>query len=171
MSIKRKFHQGLSQLADKWPALSDKLVASFNPMEMTSIPWSPATNPLKRSKVALVTTAGVHHSGQKPFDMEDSNGDPTFRIIDPHTIEDDYKITHDYYNHRDADRDLNVVFPMTRLKEMRAAGCIGAISEIHFSFMGHIDGSHVQMLINRTAPQIARVFKQLEVDVVLLTPA
>lgn len=171
MSIKRRFHQSLTQLADKWPALSEKLVASFNPMEMTSIPWSPVTKSLERSKVALVTTAGIHHGGQKPFDMEDSNGDPTFRIIDPQTIEGDFKITHDYYNHRDADKDLNVVFPIARLKEMQAAGCIGAISEIHFAFMGHIDGRHVQTLIKRTAPHITRVFKQLEVDAVLLTPA
>lgn len=171
MSIKRKLHQRISQLADKWPALSEKLVASFNPTEMTSIPWSPVTKSLERSKIALVTTAGIHHSGQKPFDMEDSNGDPSFRIIDPHTIEGDYKITHDYYNHRDADKDLNVVFPITRLKEMHAAGCIGAISDVHFSLMGHIDGGHVQMLINQTATQITRILKQLEVDAVLLTPA
>ena len=57
--------------------------------------------------------------------MLDPRGDPTLRVIDGETIETDYAITHDYYDHRDADRDLNVVFPITRLKEMQAAGTIG----------------------------------------------
>jgi len=87
------------------------------------------------------------------------------------SIADDYTITHDYYDHRDADRDLNIVFPITRLKEMQRAGYIGSVSDMHFSFMGHIDGHHVGTLVNRTAPQVVRILKDLKVDVVLLTPA
>ncbi len=171
MPIKRIFHQNLARLAARWPALSDRLVASFSPLESTTIPWCPVKKPLEQSKIALVTTAGLHHKDQQPFDMADSTGDPTFRIIDAHTIARDYKITHDYYDHRDADRDLNIVFPITRLKEMQTAGCIGAVSDMHFSFMGHIDGRHVEPLVNRSAPQIVRILKELKVDVVLLTPA
>ncbi len=171
MPMKRILHQGLARLAARWPALSDKLVASFNPVESTTIPWYPVSKSLEQSKIALVTTAGIHHKDQQPFNMADPAGDPTFRIIDAQTIAGDYKITHDYYDHRDADRDLNIVFPVTRLKEMHTAGCIGAISDMHFSFMGHIDGRHVETLVNRTAPQVVRILKELKVDVVLLTPA
>jgi len=169
--MKRIFNQGLAHLAARWPALSDKLVASFNPVESTTIPWCPVNKSLAQSKIALVTTAGIHHKDQQPFDMADAKGDPTFRIIDAQTIAGDYKITHDYYDHGDADRDLNIVFPITRLKEMHTAGCIGAISDMHFSFMGHIDGRHVETLVNRTAHQVVRILKELQVDVVLLTPA
>ena len=102
--------------------------------------------------------------------MNDAMGDPTFRIIDDQTIVDDYQITHDYYDHRDADRDLDIVLPVHRFKEMQTAGLIGGVSETHFSFMGHMTGHHVETLVNRTAPQVVRVLKQLEVDTVLLTP-
>jgi D-proline reductase (dithiol) PrdB len=169
--LKRLFHQGLARLAARWPALSNKLVASFNPVESTTVPWSPVKKSLEQSKIALVTTAGIHHKGQPPFDMKDSLGDPSFRIIDPETIAGDYQITHDYYDHRDADKDLNIIFPITRLKEMHSMHCVGAVAEMHFSFMGHIDGRHVETLVNRTAPQVARMLKDLEVDAVLLTPA
>jgi D-proline reductase (dithiol) PrdB len=147
------------------------LATSFKPIESTTIPWTPVTQPLEASKVAIVTTAGVHHKSQPPFEMGDSDGDPTFRCIDSRTIEEEYTITHDYYDHRDADLDLNIVFPVTRLKEMQRAGCIGSLSEKNFSFMGHIDGRHVSTLVGRTAPQVAHMLKDLEVDIVLLTPA
>jgi len=171
MPIKRIFHRGLARLATTCPALSERLVAAFNPIESTTIPWCPVNKPLEQSRIALVTTAGVHHKDQKPFDMNDPMGDPTFRVLDGQTIANDYRITHDYYDHRDADRDLNIVFPIQRLKEMQAAGHIGGVAEMHFSFMGHIDGRHVETLVNRTAPQVAKILKQLKVDVVLLTPA
>ena len=171
MVLKRIFHQTLARLAGHWPALSDKLVASFTPVEATSIPWCPVKKPLEQSRIALVTTAGIHHQSQKPFNMADSLGDPSFRPIDAQTIAENYKITHDYYDHRDADRDPNIVFPIARLKEMQTHGCVGTVSNTHFSFMGHIDGHHVDTLINRSAPEVARMLKDLEVDVVLLTPA
>jgi D-proline reductase (dithiol) PrdB len=171
MRLKRTFHRGVARLAARMPRLSDYLINSFKPVESETIPWHTMEKTLQRSTIALVTTAGIHHKGQKPFDMKDPLGDPSFRIIDPQTITGDYRITHDYYDHRDADRDLNIVFPVTRLKEMFTEHCIGAISEIHFSFMGHIDGHHVATLINQTAPRVARMLKEMKVDAALLTPA
>ena len=171
MLIKRWLNQGLARLAARWPMLSEKLVASFQPLEATSIPWQPVSKPLERSKVAMVTTAGLHHKDQPPFNMEDALGDPTFRVIDGRSIGNDYAITHDYYDHRDADQDVNIIFPIARLNEMLAAGCIGALAEKHFSFMGHIDGHHVQRLVHHTAPQVVQSLKKMQVDAVLLTPA
>ena len=121
-------------------------------------------------KIAIVTTAGVHHSGQKPFNMKDSAGDSTYRLIDAETIEGDYLITHDYYDHRDADRDLNVVFPITRLQEMAAAGIVGGVARYHAGFMGHIRDAQLESLMEIYAPEIAGRFVQDHVDAVLLTP-
>lgn len=171
MLIKRLFHRTLARLAARWPALSNRLTAAFRPMVSTSVPWTPVIKPLAGSIIALVTTAGVHHKGQTPFDMNDSHGDPSFRIIDGMTIAGDYKITHDYYDHWDADRDLNIVFPIARLQEMAAAGLIGAVSPRHFSFMGHIHGPHLRTLTDRSAPRVAGMLRDLRVDAVLLTPA
>lgn len=81
MPAKRIYHQGLARLALCWPALSKKQVDAFKPMESATIPWTPVTKPLETSKVAVVTTAGIHHKGQIPFEMGDSDGDPTFRLM------------------------------------------------------------------------------------------
>lgn len=169
--LKRAIHRGISFLAARIPALADKLVDSFRPMESDGVPWTEVAKPIENSKFAIVTTAGVHHREQPPFDMEDGNGDPSLRILDAETIEADYTITHDYYDHKDAEKDLNVVFPIARLKEMADAGCIGAIADRHISFMGHIDGPYVQTLIHETAPKAAKLLKEDKVEAVLLTPA
>ena len=125
---------------------------------------------MSASKAALVTKAGIRHQYQKPFNMDDPAGDPTFRMINTKTIEEDYTITHDYYDHRDADKDLNIVFPIARLKEMAIAGIIGSVAERNFSFMGHIIGPHIEELIKKWAPEVATGLLQNNVDTVLLTP-
>ena len=144
--MRRIIHQGMARLASNWPYLSDRLTANFKPLELETIPWVEVTKPLHRSKIALVTTAGIHHRGQQGFNMTDSKGDPSFRVLNADSIENEYTITHDYYDHRDIEKDLNVVFPITRLKEMATAGCTGAVSDFHYSFMGHILAPHIDTL-------------------------
>ena len=160
----------ITRAAARFPALRDHLVRSYQAWEAKDTPWTPVAKPLARSTIAMVTTAGVHHRHQAPFDMTDPNGDPTYRVLDSATIGDDYIITHDYYDHRDADKDLNIVLPIRRLAEMAAAGVIGGVATRHVGFMGHIDKEHILTLINRSAPETARIFKSDQVDAVLLIP-
>jgi D-proline reductase (dithiol) PrdB len=103
--------------------------------------------------------------------MEDKNGDPTYKVIPHSAPRDSLCITHDYYDHRDADKDLNVVFPLDRLKELATEGVIGQVAPFHYSFMGHIDGLHVAHLLSVTAPEVARRLNREQVEAVLLTPA
>jgi D-proline reductase (dithiol) PrdB len=161
---------GIARLASLIPVFADLLTASYTPPESGDIPWTPVKKPLHESKIALVTTAGIHHVDQKPFNMRDPAGDPTYHMIDMKIIEEDYVITHDYYDHRDAEKDLNIVFPVTRLKEMAADGIVGSVARHHFSFMGHTKGSHLDDLLENYAPQVAARFVQDHVDAVLLTP-
>jgi D-proline reductase (dithiol) PrdB len=151
----------LERWAEKGPALN---------VSIESIPWTPFTKGLLNSRIAIVTTAGVHLADQAPFDMEDPDGDPTWRELPRETPGEDFKITHDYYNHKDADRDINIVYPIDRLKEMEGAGLVGRVAETHYGLMGHITGRHVPTLINVTAPEITRGLKNEGVDAVLLTP-
>lgn len=160
----------IARLANSVPAFAKLLTASYTSLKSQDIPWTAIKKPLHESKIALVTTAGVHHSGQKPFNMKDSAGDSTYRLIDAETIAEDYLITHDYYDHRDADRDLNVVFPITRLQEMAAAGIVGGVARYHAGFMGHIRDAQLESLMEIYAPEIAGRFVQDHVDAVLLTP-
>lgn len=135
------------------------------------VPWTPLRKPLVDCRVALVSTAGVHLRAQPPFDMLNPLGDPSFRDIPATVSPADLTITHDYYDHGDADRDMNIVFPWQRLRELRQQGVIGAISPVHIGFMGHIDGELVATLQQRTAPDAAEMLVQHQVDIALLFPA
>ncbi|OGP07463.1 MAG: hypothetical protein A2X87_05985 [Deltaproteobacteria bacterium GWC2_42_51] len=137
---------------------------------MEGIPWTPLTKSIKDCKIAIVTTAGVHLKSQKPFDMHDKNGDPTYRDIPKDASKEQLTITHDYYDHKDADKDINIVFPIDRLKELKETGEIGDLADINFGFMGHIEAGHIYTLINDTAPEVADRLKSQGVDAVLLTP-
>lgn len=164
----------IAKLFTRFPALAEKWVKNAAPSNIQgyveNIPWTPFNKELKDCTIGLVTTAGIHLKTQKPFDMKDPNGDPTYREIPLDVSKQDLMITHDYYDHKDADKDINIVFPIDRLKEMRDRGEIGSISELNFGFMGHIQGWHIWTLINETAPQVAVKLKGMQVDAVLLTP-
>lgn len=174
MSALTRFkNRAIAKVITRFPSLSKRFVNAYKPVETAeaAVPWTEIRKPLAECTVALVSTCGVHHSGQKPFDMKDPKGDPTFREIDLKKPLSDLKITHDYYDHTDADSDINIVFPVERLREFRGAGIIGSVHETAYGFMGHIDGPHIQTLVNVSAPEVARRLKAANVDVVLLTPA
>jgi D-proline reductase (dithiol) PrdB len=103
--------------------------------------------------------------------MSDKDGDPSFRVILADAPPEHLTITHDYYDHREADRDVNVVLPIDRLRDARAAGRIGDVGPRMYSFMGHVDGPHVRTLLAATAPQVARHLVEDGADAVLMTPA
>jgi len=140
-------------------------------VEFNDTPWTPFTGQVTQSRVALVTTGGVHLKNDRPFNMRDPAGDPEFREIPVQAAASSLTITHNYYDHSDADKDINVVFPFERLHELAATEALGSVNHRHFSFMGHILPPHIETLINTTGPQVARLLKQDAVDIVLLTPA
>jgi D-proline reductase (dithiol) PrdB len=127
--------------------------------------------PLAQCRVALLTTAGVHLRSDPPFDMTDPDGDPTFRVIPAHAARADVTITHAYYDHAAADRDLNVVLPLDRARELADEGRIAGVAPRVYGFMGHIDGAHLRTLVDRSAPDVAARLVDDGADAVVLTPA
>ena len=119
----------------------------------------------------LVTTGGVHLRTDNPFDMSDSDGDPSFRLIPSKVEAEKLMITHDYYDHRDADQDLNLVFPWQVIQALSDEGRIGSLTEHFISFMGHIDGSLIQRLTSETAVEAADRIQAMQTDIALLVPA
>ncbi len=134
-------------------------------------PWTPLRKDPRECAVALVTTAGVHLPADPPFDMADRRGDPSFREIPSETPGRLLVVTHDYYDHRDADRDVNVVFPIDRLRELRDTGTVGRIAPRHYSFMGHVTKPHLATLRDATSREVARRLAAAGVDLVVLSPA
>jgi len=159
------------QLFRRLPWLADLWAARRSFVEASGIPWAPLRRPLAQCTVSLVTTAGVHVAGDTPFDMCDRNGDPTFRVIPRETPAARMTITHDYYDHSAADRDINVVLPVDRLREAHTAERVGGVGPRMYSFMGHVNGRHVKTLLEVTAPQVARQLVEDGADAVVMTPA
>ena len=164
-------NQIIAKLTSRFVHLSERLTHGFKTKKTEGVPWTPVNKLLVDCKVAIVTTAGVHHRNQKPFDMNDPKGDPSFRVIDSRRPISDLMITHDYYNHSDAEKDINIIFPIQRLWDLEKKGIIGKTAEKHYGFMGHILDPHIRTLINQTAPRVSDELKKDAVDIVLLTPA
>ena len=140
-------------------------------MDSGDIPWAAPRKPLREAVLALVTTGGVHLRSDTPFDMTDPNGDPGFREFPANSPREFLTITHDYYDHRDAELDLELVFPARSLQELVKRGALGTLHPSAFGLMGHIDGHHLETLRQRTAPEIARRLTAAGVDYALLVPA
>jgi D-proline reductase (dithiol) PrdB len=77
-------------------------------------------------------------------------------------------LAHDHYNHTAADHDRNAVYPLGRLRELAAAGEIGALTSVHLAFMGY-QPDYVT-LIERFMPPLVEATLAQRPDVVLLVP-
>lgn len=139
------------------------------PQEET--PFTPLRKPLKECRVALVTTGGLHLPEQTPFDMENPDGDATFRRLPAAAGGAQIQITHKYYDHSAADQDINVIYPIDHLRNLVESDVIGSLAEQHYSLMGHIEGESLLGKLEQSAATVAGELKADQVDAVLLTPA
>ena len=104
------------------------------------VPWAPLRLPLARARLALVSSAGFVLPGQARFDESLRGGDPSFREIafdtEPATLVDTHKS--ESFDHSAMRLDPNLAFPLERVRELEAAGRIGAVNHRHWSFMGSL---------------------------------
>ncbi|OUU74190.1 MAG: hypothetical protein CBC29_08625 [Methylococcaceae bacterium TMED69] len=145
-----------------------------NGREQKSIPWTPRSKKISKSRVSLVTTAGISMETDTPFDMETERkkgdwGDPSWRLIKHGS-----KIEHLNVNHLHIDttyikKDLNVALPIDIIEDFLQKGIVGSISKFHYSIMGY-QGSDTSHLINFSGPEIAKSMKQDNVDLAILAP-
>ena len=139
--------------------LAGKRLARFEPPAYT-----PA-RPLPQSRVALVTTAGLHVRGDRLFDMASTE----YRAIARETPAGDIVMSHASVNF---DRtgfaeDVTVVFPIDRFRELEASGAIGSMADVHYSFMGaYLEPSDYAP----SARELAALLRGDGVDSVFLTP-
>jgi len=133
------------------------------------VPWTPFTGDPAAARIALVTSAGVFVQGrQEPFDAANPYGDLSSRPIPLATPPARLGLAHEHYDHAAAARDLNVVYPVDRLRELAQAGMIGAVLDPSFSVMGYNpDWAAVQ---ETCAPALADQVAALRPDAALLVP-
>jgi D-proline reductase (dithiol) PrdB len=115
-------------------------------------------------KIALVSTAGVHLKSQEAYNPE---SDESFRLITGDFSAADLMFTHAHYDHEDADKDPNVMYPIDRLKELVAEGVIGGVANKHIGMMGY--SMKLKQVYEETVPAIAKEINRSNADAVLLT--
>ena len=120
--------------------------------------------PLHQARVAIVTSASLHHTDDADFAPTDA----TYRVLQNDRR--DILVGHwsPNFDASGVTADLNVVFPVDRLQELAAQGTIGSVSPVHLSYAGNqFDLEQIRI---DGGPGGAAFLKSEEVDVVLLTP-
>ena len=144
----------------------------FPPYEWTvneSAPLTRLAKPLRECIVSLLTSGGVSHCSMPAFNP-DARNDHRVDAVDQDVTGDDFEINDNYYNHNDADSDINCVFPIDRLRELATAGVIGGIAPRFWSgFMGRIYNR--TKLIQESVPAFLRKLREDEIDVLVTAPA
>ena len=127
-------------------------------------PWVRGA-PLQKRRVSIVTTAGLHTRGDRPFGA----GAMDYRVIPGGAQANDLVMSHMSVNFDRVgfQQDWNVAFPLDRLRELEREGVIGGVADYHYSFMGAV--SPVTNY-EAKAGELAQQLKADKVDAVLLSP-
>jgi D-proline reductase (dithiol) PrdB len=139
---------------------------NFPAFEHDDSPFVPLRKPLSEAKLALVTTAGLQVRGDVPF----SNNDQSFRAIPSDTLGRDIVQSHTSigFDRTAFMRDVNISFPVDRLRELVERGVVGSLSKNFYSFMGAL--RNPKQIAEETGPEVARLLMADGVDAVFLTP-
>ncbi len=126
-------------------------------------PWV-AGPPLSERRVAIISTAGLQRRGDRPFAL----GENDYRILDGDLPASEIVMSHvsTNFDRTGFQQDINVVFPIDRLRELAARGDIGSVADVHYSFMGATAPDAFETTANALAP----LLKKDGVDALLLAP-
>jgi D-proline reductase (dithiol) PrdB len=116
-------------------------------------------------RIAMLSSGGVMYRDQPRFHREDAS----YRRIPIDARADELTVWHFGYPTRDAERDVNCVFPLARMRELAASGVIGELVDPAFSFMGGIYSA--RKVRDELAPQIVDELKRAHADAFFLVPA
>ena len=132
------------------------------------VPFTPFDRELAKSTIAIVSAGGVHLREQEPFNIADELGDLGYRVFPADVNSSRLMVTHHHYDHADADKDINVVFPIDVLRDLQAEGFIEGIARKHIGYMGYT--MQLKAMYEGTAREIANeIDKGSRADAVVLT--
>ena len=151
---------------DRLPQISRNTLLTFPAQVNDTSPRTPLAKPLAACRVGLVTTAGLHQRGDRPF----GPGEPGYRVIPSGTATADILQSHTSlgFDRVPFMRDINISFPIDRLRELVARGEVGELAPSCYSFMGAL--RDVGRLDSETGPEVGRRLRDEGVDAVLITP-
>ncbi len=133
----------------------------------TTAPLHKLDKPLAECTVSLLTSGGVSQCSMPAFNP-DARNDHRLDAIPPQAA--DFQIHDSYYDHSDADADINCIFPLQRLRELAANGEIGAVAERLWSgFMGRIYNR--SKVLEESGPAFYEALVADGVDVLVAAPS
>lgn len=132
-------------------------------------PFTPARRALPMLNLALISSAGAYIDGTEPFNLNEPDGDISFREIPIEVGEQDLKLAARGYDPAAAQSDLNVQIPIQRLLEFEANGIIGQLNPVFWSFSGFIPNAG--RFVEEMLPQLIERVRRYEVQAALLIPA
>jgi D-proline reductase (dithiol) PrdB len=120
--------------------------------------------PLSQRRVAIVSSAALIHRGDKPFPF----GSGEYRAVPGDWNNHDILMSHVSINFDRAgfQRDVNVVYPIDRLRELATDGVIGSVADTHYTIMGSTDPA----AMTESADGIAAALLADRCDAVVLAP-
>ncbi len=126
-------------------------------------PWVEGP-PLAERRVAVVSSAALFARSEPPFQF----GSAEFRRLPASLDPADILMSHVSINFDRSgfQRDLNVVYPIDRLRELAAEGVIGGVAPTHYSILGSTDPAGME----DTADGIAAGLRRERIDSVVLSP-
>lgn len=150
---------------DRLPEASRTNLLNLPVQVNETTPYVRLAKPLAACRVAIVTTAGMHRRGDRPF----GPGEQTFRVIAGDTPAADILQSHTSigFDRVPTLRDVNISLPVDRLRELAARGAL-AVAPNHYSFMGALRDT--AKLASESAPDVAGRLAADGADVALITP-
>jgi len=142
--------------------------------------WATLQQPLSATRVALISTGAIRRSVDQPYIAEgysyeqavaspakayDRN--PALRVIPADTDSSTLLVEHIAYDINAALRDVNVIFPIDRLRDLAASGEIGATTDNHYAFSGL---TNLERLTEEAAPAWAEQISADGAQAVVLVP-
>jgi D-proline reductase (dithiol) PrdB len=151
---------------DRLPEASRKTLLAAPVQVNEGTPFARLAKPLAACRVAIVTSAGLHRRADRPF----GPGEQTYRVIPVDTPDADIVQSHTSigFDRTPLMRDLNITYPIDRLRELVLRGEVGALAPNGYAFMGAL--RELTKVAAETGPEVAARLRSDGADVALLTP-
>ena len=151
---------------DRLPQLNRNNLLMLPVQINDTTPFTRPARPLAGCRLAIVTTAGLHRRDDRPF----GPGDQSYRVIASDTAIADIVQSHTSlgFDRVPIMRDLNISFPIDRVRELVARGELGGLAPKSYSFMGA--QRELKRIEGETGPEVGRRLRDEGADLALITP-
>ena len=141
---------------------------NYNWSVYDSSAFTPFKKPLEESCITMIISSGIYRDDQEPFEPD---GWPVnevgLRMIPKETDVKRLNLRYNYYDHRDAVKDMNCVFHLERLRDLEEEGVIGRLAPSMIS-LGMGRTYRRSLIFKVLVPKVTEVLREQGVDGVIV---